>query len=56
MADTGEIPPSVAVIVVNYNNDIAEYWEWSDTDFAPIELTNEAYKLGINYILYAMTH
>jgi len=49
-------PAKRLIIIVNYNNDVAEYWEWSDTDFAPIELTNEAYKLGINYVLYAMTH
>jgi len=49
-------PDRRLMVIVNYNNDIAEYWEWSDTDFAPIELTNEAYKLGVNYVVYAMTH
>jgi len=38
------------------NNDIAEYWEWSDAGWFPIEITNEAYKLGINYMVYALTH
>jgi hypothetical protein len=42
--------------IVNYNNDIAEYWEWSDTGWLPIDLTNDAYKLGINYMIYALTH
>ena len=42
--------------IVNHNNDIAEYWEWSDTGALPIEYTNEAYKLGINYMIYAMLH
>ena len=42
--------------IVNYNNDIGEAWEWSDAGWIPIEITNEAYKLGINYIVYAMTH
>ena len=42
--------------IVNYNNDIGDYWEWSDEGFLPIELTNEAYKLGVNYVVYAMTH
>jgi len=41
--------------VVNYNNDISEHWEWSDTGFEPVELSNEAYKIGINYIIYALT-
>ena len=43
-------------IIVNYNNDIGDYWEWSDEGFLPIDLTNEAYKLGVNYIMYAFTH
>jgi hypothetical protein len=44
------------MVVANHDNDVAEYWEWSDTGFAPIELSNEAYKLGVNYIVYAVTH
>jgi hypothetical protein len=42
--------------VVNYNNDIGEFMEYSATGFFPVDLTNEAYKLGVNYIIYAMTH
>ncbi len=43
-------------VVINYNNDIAEYWEYSDYGFYPIDLSNEAYKLGVNYVVYALTH
>ena len=49
-------PSKRLMMVVNYNNDIGEYWEWSDTGFIPIDLTNEAYKIGVNYIVYGMTH
>jgi hypothetical protein len=49
-------PSSRMLAIVNYNNDIAEYWEWSDTGWLPIDITNEAYKLGVNYVVYAMTH
>jgi hypothetical protein len=44
------------MMIVDYNNDISEYWEWSDNPFAPIEDTNEAYKYGVNYLMYPMTH
>jgi len=44
------------VAIVNYDNDIAEYWEFSDYGYFPIDLSNEAYKLGVNYIVYGMTH
>jgi hypothetical protein len=43
-------------MVANFNNDIGDYWEWSDTSLAPIELSNEAYRFGVNYIIYALTH
>jgi hypothetical protein len=42
--------------IVNYDNDISEYWEFSDMGYYPIDLANEAYKLGVNYIVYGMTH
>ena len=41
--------------VVNYNNDISEYWEFSDEGLYPIAAANEAYKLGVNYLVYALT-
>jgi hypothetical protein len=49
-------PSKRLMVIVNYNNDIGDYWEWSDAGFVPIELSNEAYKLGVNYLMYAMTH
>lgn len=44
------------MMVVDYNNDISEYWEWSADPFYRIEDTNEAFKYGVNFILYALTH
>ncbi len=43
-------------VVANFNNDIGDYWEWSDQSLVPLQLSNEAYKFGINYIVYALTH
>jgi len=48
-------PAKRLIVLANYNNDIAEYWEYSGTGYFPIDLSNEAYKLGINYIVYALT-
>lgn len=42
--------------VANFNNDIGDYWEWSDEDLWPVYRTNEAFKFGVNYIIYALTH
>lgn len=49
-------PDKRLMAILNYNNDIGDLWEFSATGWFPIPLTNEAYKLGINYIVYAMTH
>jgi len=49
-------PNKRLLFIANYNNDVGEYWEWSDTGWTPIDLSNEAYKLGVNYIVYALTH
>ena len=49
-------PRKRLMVVVNYNQDISEYWEWSDVGWLPIELTNEAYKLGVDYVIYGLTH
>ena len=43
-------------MIVNYNTDISQYWEWSGQGIRPIDDTNEAYKLGVNYIVYGLTH
>ena len=49
-------PKKRLMVMVNFNTDISEYWEFSDTGFKPIDESNEAYKLGVNYIMYGMTH
>lgn len=42
--------------IANVNNDLGEYWEFSDTGYAPVDLSNEAYKFGVNYFVYGLTH
>jgi hypothetical protein len=48
-------PTKRLMAVANYNNDIGDYWEYSATGFFPVDLSNEAYKLGVNYVVYALT-
>jgi len=43
-------------MIVNYNTDISQFWEWSGRGLRPIDQTNEAYKLGVNYLIYGLTH
>jgi hypothetical protein len=43
-------------LIANFNNDVSQYWQWSDTGYSPVDLSNEAFKLGVNYVIYGMTH
>ena len=49
-------PAKRLIALANYNNDLGENWEYSDTGFLPVEMSNEAYKFGVNYMVYALTH
>lgn len=49
-------PTRRLMVVINYNNDIGDYMEWSDQNFWPVNISNDAYKFAINYIVYGMTH
>jgi hypothetical protein len=49
-------PSGRMIAIINHNNDLAEYWEHSGTGFFAMDPTNGAFKLGINYVVYALTH
>jgi hypothetical protein len=49
-------PQKRLLAIANYNHDLGELWEFSDTGWVPVDLSNEAYKYGVNYVIYAMTH
>jgi Domain of unknown function (DUF4159) len=49
-------PSKRLMVVANFDNDVPEYWEWSGQGLFPFDTSNEAYKLGVNYIIYGLTH
>jgi Domain of unknown function (DUF4159) len=49
-------PARRLMVVANFDNDVPEYWEWSGQGLFPFDASNEAYKLGVNYLIYGMTH
>jgi hypothetical protein len=49
-------PKKRLVVVINYNNDIGDYMEHSGQGWWPVNTSNDAYKLAINYIIYGLTH
>jgi hypothetical protein len=44
------------IAIANFNNDLGEYWEFSDTGVNPVDISNEAYKFGVNYFIYGLIH
>jgi hypothetical protein len=49
-------PNGRMIALANHNGDLAEYWEWSAEGLYSEDPTNNAYRLGVNYIVYGMTH
>lgn len=49
-------PTKRMLVIAGYNNDIGESWQWSGTGFVSVDVSNEAFKMGINYLVYALTH
>lgn len=49
-------PGRRVMVLANHNADLAEYWEWSPTGYLPVDPTNDAYRLGVNYVIYGLTH
>ena len=49
--DTGRL-----MVLITYNADLGDAWEWMDDPDYPAKFTGYAYRLGMNAIIYAMTH
>ena len=49
-------PSGRLLAIANYNTNLAEYWQMAGSGFFPIGSGNEAFKLGINYFLFGLTH
>lgn len=44
------------MVIINFNVDLGDAWEMADEPWYPEKYTALAYRFGINYVLYAMTH
>jgi hypothetical protein len=46
------------MVLINWNTDMGDGWEWSNAEEYPgyIRNTREAYRMGINEVVYALTH
>jgi hypothetical protein len=44
------------IVAINFNMDMGDAWEHADDYYYPEPMTALAYKFGINYLIYSMTH
>jgi hypothetical protein len=44
------------MVAINHNIDMGDAWEHADDAHYPAPMTATAYRFGINYVIYAMTH
>jgi hypothetical protein len=44
------------MMMINFNTDLGDAWEWAESPAYPLELSTYAYEMGANMIVYAMSH
>jgi uncharacterized protein DUF4159 len=45
-----------SMVMINFNQDLDDAWEWADLPQYPERYTSQAYRLGVNYIVYSLSH
>jgi hypothetical protein len=43
-------------VVINFNTDLGDAWEWAEDPWYPLEYSRFAAEMGINMIVYGMSH
>lgn len=44
------------MVAISYNSDLGDAWEWADEPQYPEKFSGLAIRIGVNYVVYAMTH
>jgi len=44
------------IIIADADNDLGEFWEWVDKGQMPFQPAALSVRVGVNYLIYAMTH
>jgi Domain of unknown function (DUF4159) len=44
------------MVMITYNNDIGDGWQWADEPAYPAKAAELAIQLGVNFAVYALTH
>ena len=44
------------MVAMSFNSDIGDSWEWADDPGYPERYSALGIRIGVNYVVYAMTH
>jgi hypothetical protein len=44
------------MVLITYNSDLGDAWEWMDLACYPHKYSGQAYRMGLNFMIYAMSH
>jgi hypothetical protein len=44
------------MVLIAYNNDVMDAWQWADDPRYPASEANISLRLGVNVVMYALTH
>ena len=44
------------MVAITYNSDVGDAWEYADDPAYPEKFSGLAIRVGVNYLIYAMTH
>ena len=44
------------MVIINWNTDLGDAWEWAEDPYYPLKYSTYAIQMGVNFIIYAMSH
>ncbi len=44
------------MVAMSFNSDIGDSWEWADSPYYPEKYSALGIRIGVNYVVYSMTH
>ena len=44
------------MVIINWNTDLGDAWEWAEDPYYPLRYSTYAIQMGVNFIIYAMSH
>ena len=44
------------MVVMDFNSDVGDSWEWADSPRYPEKYSALGIRIGVNYVVYSLTH